>query len=423
MTDVQLIKDDGTPLDAECAVEPDGDHLAFVLESMSGRAAGREPRNTDYREALDLTLQRLKTLGGVIEAAVVDSQVTQRRQMPESERSLLDGPLRLTDVEDVTDLRRRLTRAQATVGQRSDARMPGNTTKRIRLRLSVPGYDDRTLEAALRDGVPVESASDAVDLLRSLAGVELTTLTGSVNRILEVGPTQVLVATSRSPEGQPVPITWVEAALTRLRSDGAVPISVDEVGHRSSFIGAVLKTLPGTRVDAGSPPVITYEPSDTATGLGTKYRPEAEDVDVAPPEPSVATDPDSYGNGLRAHRRLQNFLAQLVEAHDLEPRSPQPSEPSFDLAWMTDRTLTVVEVKSATTKNEVRQLRAALGQVLDYSHALQRPGITVQPAIYLEREPADCHRWNEITGNAGVLLAWPGTEDRLDLADDSEVGK
>ena len=137
---MQMIDDSGVPLDAEYSAETDGDHLAIILESMSGRAAGRAPRNTDYRRALELLLVRLADLGAVIEAAVVDSQRTQRMGVPESERALLPGPLRLAEVADFASLRRRLTNAQMTIGQSADATQPGNSTKRIRIRLSVPGY-------------------------------------------------------------------------------------------------------------------------------------------------------------------------------------------------------------------------------------------------------------------------------------------
>jgi len=39
--------------------------------------------------------------------------------------------------------------------------------------------------------------------------------------------------------------------------------------------------------------------------------------------------------------------------------------------------MVVVEVKSTTAGNEVRQLRMVLGQILDYTSTLQRCGHTV----------------------------------------------
>jgi hypothetical protein len=43
-----------------------------------------------------------------------------------------------------------------------------------------------------------------------------------------------------------VPIRWVQDALDRLATDGEVEISVESVGYRSAFIGAVLSALEGT---------------------------------------------------------------------------------------------------------------------------------------------------------------------------------
>ena len=54
----------------------------------------------------------------------------------------------------------------------------------------------------------------------------------------------MIVGTARSPNGQPVPIRWVQHAMDILAATGEIEISVETVGHRSAFIGAVLATLP-----------------------------------------------------------------------------------------------------------------------------------------------------------------------------------
>ncbi|WP_430497373.1 hypothetical protein ACQRWP_21955 [Micromonospora trifolii] len=135
---VRMTNDHGKVLEAEFSVEPDGNHVAIILQSRSGRAKGRAPRNDHYKPALELILRRLKERRAVIEAAIVDSRRTQ--QLPESSRSLISEPIRLIDVLDTGALRKRLTNAQTTIGQAPSARRPGNSTKRIRLRLSIPGY-------------------------------------------------------------------------------------------------------------------------------------------------------------------------------------------------------------------------------------------------------------------------------------------
>jgi hypothetical protein len=110
--------------------------------------------------------------------------------------------------------------------------------------------------------VPSEARQDASELLRQLVRRPLTTASGRPNVILEVRPDNVLVATDRSPAGTVIPIKWIAEALERLRDEGTLTISVEEVGHRSAFVGAVLHELPGARF-VGSPPTITFEPDDS----------------------------------------------------------------------------------------------------------------------------------------------------------------
>jgi hypothetical protein len=86
---------------------------------------------------------------------------------------------------------------------------------------------------------------DARRHLSSLVGQLIYTLTGRPNRVLRLDGDYVIVATGRSPQGQPVPIGWVQDAMDRLYEHGELEVSVPSVGYRSAFIGAVLATLPG----------------------------------------------------------------------------------------------------------------------------------------------------------------------------------
>ena len=86
---------------------------------------------------------------------------------------------------------------------------------------------------------------DAREHLIGLIGQEIHTMNGKPNRILSGTDTHVVVATSRSPKGQPVPISEVQDALDTLERHGELEINVRTVGYRSAFIGAVLLTLPG----------------------------------------------------------------------------------------------------------------------------------------------------------------------------------
>jgi HNH endonuclease len=158
--------DGGGRLDAEYKIERDGDQVALVLESASGASSRRPARNTQYRPALELLLERLKNLDAVLEDALVDSAYTQRLGLPEDERRIAEGPLPLSEQLDMAKFRKLLTNRQAQIGQRSDARRDGNTTKRIRLRLTVPGYGPseasvlETLLASAIDRFEYQSADE-----------------------------------------------------------------------------------------------------------------------------------------------------------------------------------------------------------------------------------------------------------------------
>lgn len=92
---------------------------------------------------------------------------------------------------------------------------------------------------------------DAAAYLRSLAGTTIPTLTGKPNTVIRVESDRVIVGTQRSPQGKPVPISEVQAAMDLLEGEGEIVIDVDTVGYRSAFIGAVLATLPGATTSSG----------------------------------------------------------------------------------------------------------------------------------------------------------------------------
>ncbi len=62
--------------------------------------------------------------------------------------------------------------------------------------------------------------------------------------VLAVHGDMALVRTDRSQEGQPVEVVEVQQGLDKLRRHRSVRVNVDVLGHRSSFVGAVLATLP-----------------------------------------------------------------------------------------------------------------------------------------------------------------------------------
>ncbi len=130
----------GNVLNARYSVIPDGTRVALIMESRSGRAAATPGRNADYNPALAILLERLGRLDATLVDALVDSRRTQMLGTPEAERRIIRGPIRLAQVPDVEALRVQMGTAQAKVAQAADATKGGNSTKRIRLVLDIPGY-------------------------------------------------------------------------------------------------------------------------------------------------------------------------------------------------------------------------------------------------------------------------------------------
>ena len=137
---MRLVDDHGRAVDAEYHAEADGGHLALIMESRSGMSGKRAPRNPDYNRALTILLARLGRLNAVLVDAVVDSRHTQDLGLPEADRWLVQAPVRLGLEPDADGLRRRLGTAQAKIAQAPGATKGGNSTKRIRLRVDVPGF-------------------------------------------------------------------------------------------------------------------------------------------------------------------------------------------------------------------------------------------------------------------------------------------
>jgi hypothetical protein len=147
--------------------------------------------------------------------------------------------------------------------------------------------------------------------------------------------------------------------------------------------------------------------------FGAEYRREDEDIAVGQRDPAEV-DPALIERGLKGHKRTQNRLADLVQGQGLSPRSHRPGEPNFDLAWVADGTVFVVEVKSITSKNEEKQLRLGLGQVLRYQQviSIRHEDQRVIPVLAAERKPNDA-TWSDLCRQLGVRLVWPETMPSL----------
>jgi hypothetical protein len=133
-------------------------------------------------------------------------------------------------------------------------------------------------------------------------------------------------------------------------------------------------------------------------------------------------DPDKVDRGTTAHKDTQDALAEALRDAGLKPRSPKPGDPAFDIAWRDDDaegTAFICEVKSLTSENETWQVRLAIGQVLDYVHALDslREAGTLPPhwtgvravraVVALEGRPARNAHWTGLCERHGIILTWP----------------
>jgi hypothetical protein len=147
------------------------------------------------------------------------------------------------------------------------------------------------------------------------------------------------------------------------------------------------------------------------TAPGLPYTPVDETVKTRPREP-FAVDPDEVDRGTQGHRRTQNALAAYLKSQGIKALKPGSAGPAYDLAWQKGGTLFVAEIKSLTMRNESKQLRLALGQVLDYADQLVRQGHNVRAVIAAEIEPGE-RRWVELCLSLGVTLVWPGRFDAL----------
>ncbi|MGW5718902.1 hypothetical protein ACWEVP_22210 [Amycolatopsis sp. NPDC003865] len=262
---MELRDDDGKKLNAQYRVEVDAGVLSVVLESAGGRTAGdSRPRNSDYVPALTLLLSRLRDRRAVLLSAILAPQ--RPSELSEDQRTLLRGPLDLARIADIERLRLDITSPQGRIGRPEGVVREGNNRKRIRIRLEVPGYgigDAADLAADLADGpaaTPVLPSAE--DLLRDLLGTEIRTVaTGQPNTVLDVRDGVATVRTGRSPGGSPVDVSDVQEGLDLLAAKGSVTVSVAELGHRSSFVGAVLARLPVVRTTAKPPTITLSEPT------------------------------------------------------------------------------------------------------------------------------------------------------------------
>ncbi|MGE0025601.1 MAG: hypothetical protein AB7O78_02615 [Thermoleophilia bacterium] len=130
----------------------------------------------------------------------------------------------------------------------------------------------------------------------------------------------------------------------------------------------------------------------------------------------VEVDVEIVERGLRGHVSTEIALAEALEDLGITPLSPGVGDPNFDVAWRQDGVLYVAEVKSITERNEERQLRLGLGQVLRYRALLAaKEDGDVRAVLVPERAPRDPTWWDTCAASGVRLLAGAASRDELVL--------
>ena len=176
-------------------------------------------------------------------------------------------------------------------------------------------------------------------------------------------------------------------------------------GYLFKLPAAVVRAFPAlASVDTAPSPEVAPRIPVGGT-VGVDYRRPDEEVSVSGRDP-FDVDPAVVERGLRGHMRTQNRLFDHLAAIGVAARSPAPADPAFDIAWLRGEETWVAEVKSLTRKNEERQLRLGLGQLLRYRQLLAEAGGPVRAVLMTERKPRDA-AWDSLCESLGVVLMWP----------------
>lgn len=165
--------------------------------------------------------------------------------------------------------------------------------------------------------------------------------------------------------------------------DSHDPVITAEIRH-PGYVGMQLEDWAKVRVvPVGPTKHFAHHP---APNIGHPYRVVAEDILVSEGRPGAA-DPALHTRANRAHRLLQNNLAEKLRSFGLVPLSPGRTDPQFDIAAVIGQALVIAEVKSVTEANFHDQALAGFSQACFYSEHYERTGQTTVPLVYLERAP------------------------------------
>src|SRR5450755_1337393 len=149
---------------------------------------------------------------------------------------------------------------------------------------------------------------------------------------------------------------------------------------------------------------VDYQPP--ANGFGATYRPAGDRTPTQSDEAPHRFDLDKLERATARHMKLQDLLAGRLRQRGIEPRSPAPSQPTFDLAFGHAGKRFVVEVKSGLPVT-TQQVRLGIGQVHEYAHLLREPETDIMPILLLEGRPPP--PWPELMDTSGSESSSPKT--------------
>jgi hypothetical protein len=118
----------------------------------------------------------------------------------------------------------------------------------------------------------------------------------------------------------------------------------------------------------------------------------------------IEINTEAVERGLKGHVETERALGTALRAFKIEPQAPQSAAINYDLLWEHRGVLYVAEVKSTTPRNEDKQLRLGLGQVIWYRHKLvSKLSRNVVAVLVPESRPSD-GGWYDACADAGVIL-------------------
>lgn len=123
-------------------------------------------------------------------------------------------------------------------------------------------------------------------------------------------------------------------------------------------------------------------------------------------------DPDKLDRATAAHKRIEREIERTIRAHGHSPIRVRGGV-EFDIGWISEGCLNCVEVKSLSRRNQTKQLRLGLGQILDYRAQLSERGYhSIRGILAVQSRPTDA-RWERLTASLDVTLTWPSVLDQL----------